>query len=61
MTAIAAVATDVRILTNRQALFIGYFLCVLIDLTVLNMFAEFWEPVVFESFTISLFAAALLQ
>ena len=61
MTAIAAVATDVRVLSNRQALFIGYFFCVLIDLTVLNLFDEYWDPVVFESFTISLFAAALLQ
>ena len=61
MTATAAIATDVRILTNRQALFIGYFLCVLVDLTVLNLFDEYWQRVEIDSFTTSLFAAALLQ
>ena len=61
MTASAAIATDVRVLTNRQALFIGYFLCVLVDLTVLNLFDEYWQRVHIDSFTISLFAAALLQ
>ncbi len=61
MTASAAIATDVRVLTNRQALFIGYFLCVLVDLTVLNLFDEYWQRVDIDSFTVSLFAAALLQ
>ena len=61
MTTAAALTTDIRVLTYRQALFIGYFLCVLIDLTVLNLFDEFWGQVEIASFTISLMAAALLQ
>ena len=61
MTATAAIATGDRVLTNRQALFIGYFLCVLVDLTVLNLFDEYWQRVDIDSFTVSLFAAALLQ
>jgi hypothetical protein len=32
-----------------------------VDLTVLNLFDEYFEPVKIHSFTISLFAAALLQ
>lgn len=61
MSATAAIATDVRVLSHRQALFIGYFFCVLVDLTVLNLFDEYFEPVNIDSFTTSLFAAALLQ
>ena len=61
MTTAAALTTDIRVLTHRQAMFIGYFLCVLIDLTVLNLFDEFWDKVEISSFTISLLAAALLQ
>ena len=61
MTATATIATDVRVLTNRQALFIGYFLCVLVDLTVLNLFDEYFPRVDIDSFTTSLLAAALLQ
>lgn len=56
-----ATATDVRVLSHRQALFIGYFFCVLADLTVLNLFDEYFEPVNIDSITTSLFAAALLQ
>lgn len=33
----------------------------MIDLTVLNLFDEYWDWVVIESFTISLLAALLLQ
>jgi hypothetical protein len=61
MTAETAIGTDVRVLSNRQALFIGYFLCVLVDLTVLNLFDEYFAKVDIDSFTTSLFAAALLQ
>ena len=35
--------TDIHELSNRQALFIGYFLCVLIDLMALNLFDEYWH------------------
>ncbi|MGF1709898.1 hypothetical protein L4C37_04840 [Vibrio kagoshimensis] len=44
-----------------QRLFVGYSLAVLVDLTVLNFFDEYWEFVNIESFTISFAAAILLQ
>jgi len=47
--------------TRRQQLFVRYFTAILIDLTVLNLFDEYWDNVVIESFTISLLAALLLQ
>ena len=61
MTATTVAAADDRVLSNRQALFIAYFFSVLVDLTVLNLFVEYWHFVEIDSFTISLFAAALLQ
>lgn len=47
--------------SDRQRLFLRYFTGVLIDLTVLNLFAEHWHAVHVSSFTISLLAAILLQ
>jgi hypothetical protein len=47
--------------SNKQRLFIRYFTAILIDLVVLNLFVEYSEYVVIDSFTISLFAALLLQ
>jgi hypothetical protein len=47
--------------TTQQQLFVRYFTAILIDLTVLNLFDEYWDLVVIESFTISLLAALLLQ
>jgi hypothetical protein len=47
--------------SNNQRLFIRYFTAILIDLVVLNLFVEYSEYVVIDSFTISLFAALLLQ
>ena len=47
--------------SNHQQLFVYYTVAVLVDLTVLNLFNEFWEYVLIESFIISLFAAILLQ
>ena len=47
--------------TDRQQLFVRYFTAILIDLTVLNLFDEYWDNVVIGSFTISLLAALLLQ
>lgn len=44
-----------------QRLFVGYTLAVLVDLTVLNFFDEYWEYVDIQSFTISFAAALLLQ
>jgi len=47
--------------TDRQRLFMRYFTAILVDLAVLNLFAEYWDRVVIASFTVSLFAAILLQ
>ena len=47
--------------TDRQRLFVRYFTGVLIDLTVLNLFAEYWHSVFVSSFTVSLLAAVVLQ
>ncbi|OCH03672.1 hypothetical protein [Aliivibrio fischeri] len=44
-----------------QRLFVGYTLAVLVDLTVLNFFDEYWDFVNIESFTVSFAAAILLQ
>jgi hypothetical protein len=51
--------TDVP--SNKQRLFVRYLMATLIDLTVLNLFNEHWEYVSVASFTISIFAAILLQ
>jgi hypothetical protein len=48
-------------MTTRQRLFLRYFTAILIDLVVLNLFAEHWHHVTIDSFTLSLFAAVLLQ
>ncbi len=47
--------------SNRQELLFDYIMAVLIDLTVLNLFNEFWDYVYISSFSISLLAAILLQ
>ena len=53
--------TTVRAPSRGQRLFLLYTLFILVDLAVLNLFDEFWEPVIIESFGISFLAAALLQ
>lgn len=51
--------TDVP--SNPQRLFVRYILAILIDLTVLNLFDEYWAFVSIMSFTVSILAAILLQ
>ncbi len=46
---------------NSQRLFVRYLLAVLIDLTVLNLFDEFWDLVTIDPFSVSVLAAILLQ
>ena len=46
--------------TDRQRAFVRYFTAILLDLVVLNLFAEYWDNVHVGSFTISLLAAFLL-
>ena len=45
----------------RQRVFIRYFTAILVDLAVLQLFAQYWEHVYVSSFTIALLAAVLLQ
>jgi hypothetical protein len=45
----------------RQQLFLRYSFAVLVDLTVLNLFNEYWDYVYIELFSISLLTAILLQ
>lgn len=45
----------------KQQTFLKYFTWVLVDLTVLNLFAEYWDRVTITSFGISLFIAITLQ
>jgi len=45
----------------RQRAFGRYLTATLVDLVVLGLFAEYWEHVSADSFTIMLLAAALLQ
>ncbi len=47
--------------SRRQQLFFKYAFFVLIDLTVLNLFNQYWDLVFIEKFSISLLAALLLQ
>jgi hypothetical protein len=47
--------------SNRQRLFVRYLVAVLVDLTVLNLFDEFWDLVSIHPFSISVLAAVLLQ
>lgn len=51
----------VEVPSNRQRLFLYYLTAILIDLAVLNLFVEYAESVVIDSFTVSLCAAVVLQ
>ena len=49
-------------INNRQRLFIRYVVAILVDLTVLSLFNEFWPEYLFiDTFSLSLFAAVILQ
>lgn len=47
--------------SNRQRLFARYFMAILVDLVVLNLFAEYSRHVAVDSFTTSLVVAVVLQ
>ena len=47
--------------TKHQQLFFRYMFLILVDLTILNLYAEFFENVYVASFSLSLAAAILLQ
>jgi hypothetical protein len=61
MTATDPLDSAAGYFSTRQQLFLRYFTAILVDLTILNLFDEYWQNVVIESFTISLLAAVLLQ
>jgi len=45
----------------KQQIFLKYFTFTLIDLAVLNFFAEYWDKVTISSFGVSLLVAIILQ
>jgi hypothetical protein len=61
MTETAATPEDSLVSNRRQRLYVYYLTAVLMDLVVLNLFTEYWDAVVIDSFSISLLAAILLQ
>lgn len=48
-------------LSGLQRIVARYLTFVLIDLCILNLFVEYWDRVVIDSFTVSLMAAVVLQ
>lgn len=48
-------------LNERQRIVVRYTLATLVDLAVLNFYAEHWQYVTIDSFTISFLAAIILQ
>lgn len=48
-------------LSGLQRVVARYLTFILIDLCILNLFVEYWDRVVIDSFTISLLAAVVLQ
>ena len=61
MTSETILPATISTITNRQRLFVRYFTAVLIDLVVLNLFAEYSDRVFIDTFTTSLLAAIVLQ
>jgi len=49
-----------RTVSLRQARFVSSLLFVLVYLTVLNLFVEYWDRIVIDSFTLSVVTAGLL-
>ena len=49
------------IVNKSQRLFLVYIICILVDMTILNIFAEFSHSVYVESFSITIFIAIFLQ
>jgi len=61
MSSDALMPASVEAPSNRQRLFLRYYTGFLMDLVVLNLFAEYWGLVSVDTFTTSLWAAVLLQ
>lgn len=50
-----------KTISPKQQIFLKYFTFTLVDLTVLNFFAEYWDRVTISSFGVSLLVAIILQ
>jgi len=61
MSTMAIEPASAEVPGNKQRLFLRYFTAILVDLVVLNLFDEYWRHVRIDSFTISLYAAVILQ
>jgi hypothetical protein len=61
MSSDALMPQSIEAPSNRQRLFLRYYTGFLMDLVVLNLFAEYWGLVSVDTFTTSLWAAVLLQ
>lgn len=61
MTTETLMPASAELPSDAQRLFMRYFTAILIDLVVLNLFVEYSDKVVVDSFTTSLLAAVVLQ
>ena len=61
MPATGADVAPAGVVNESQRLFLRYYTGFLMDLMVLNLFAEWWDKVYVSSFTVSLAAALVLQ
>jgi len=52
---------SVKSISPKQQVFLKYLTFTLVDLTVLNFFAEYWDKVTITSFGVSLLVAIILQ
>jgi len=48
-------------LNSRQVAYARYLPFILIDMVVINLFVEYWDRIVIDSFTITLFTACVMQ
>jgi hypothetical protein len=61
MSSDALMPQSVDVFSGKQRMFLRYYTGFLMDLVVLNLFAEYWNLVSVDTFTTSLLAALLLQ
>src|SRR6187399_1466728 len=61
MSSDALMPQSVDVPSGKQRMFLRYYTGFLMDLVVLNLFAEYWSLVAVDTFTTSLLAAVLLQ
>ena len=61
MSSDALMPASAEVPSGAQRTFLRYYTGILIDLVVLNLFAEYWDKVYVDSFTTSLLAAIVLQ